>query len=250
MSFLGIDLFIGTQKELVEKLIINTENKLKKCYFAINPDCVLKYFENEDYKKMLLNKENIVYVDGIGVIYTQRFLKLPVAKERIATTDLFPELIETLSNQKSSLKVFLLGGKGDTAKKVIDNFSRKYPNIKFSGYRDGYFTLEEEDNVINQINNSQTDILFVGFGTPLQEKWINKNYEKLNAKTFVTCGGLFDYYSGNVKRAPLLVRKLGLEWLFRLVQEPKRLYKRYIFGNIKFIGRILLLKLKGQGIER
>ncbi|MEH7611758.1 WecB/TagA/CpsF family glycosyltransferase, partial [Gottfriedia acidiceleris] len=249
MSFLGIDLFIGTQKELVENLIINTENKLKKCYFAINPDCVLKYFENEDYKKMLLNKENTIYVDGIGVIYTQKFLKLPVAKERIATTDLFHELIETLSNKKSNLKVFLLGGKGDTAKRVIDNFSQKYPNIKFCGYRDGFFTPEEEDNVIKQINNSRTDILFVGFGTPLQEKWIDKNYEKLNVKTFITCGGLFDYYSGNVKRAPSLVRKLGLEWLFRLGQEPKRLYKRYIFGNIKFLGKILLLKLKGQGIE-
>lgn len=241
-KFIDKQLFSGETLELVD--IIANDSK-KQAMYAINSDCMLKYWEDSQYREIINKENNLTYVDGMGVIYAQKLLKLEIAKERIATTDLFPAMLDYFNSNKINLKIFLLGGKGDTAERVRKNFSAKYPYINIIGTHDGYFNKKtESENVINTINSLNVDILYVGFGCPIQEKWVDEYYEDLNVKKIITCGGLFDYYSNNVKRAPIAMQKLGLEWLFRLCQEPTRLYKRYIFGNIKYIYKVLTFKFR------
>lgn len=236
-------LFLGSKNELLNMIISNTKNGEKKAYYAINSDCMLTYWNDQIYREIINQKRNVIYVDGMGVIYAQKLLKLPLSKERIATTDLFPALLEVLHSNKSELKIFLLGGEGDTGERVKKFFTEKYPEINIVGTHHGYFDKEQESSsIINLINSLEVDILFVGFGNPVQEKWVNQYYDLIKVNSLITCGGLFDYYSNNVKRAPLFMQKWGMEWLYRLLQEPRRLYKRYIFGNIKYIFKIINLK--------
>jgi N-acetylglucosaminyldiphosphoundecaprenol N-acetyl-beta-D-mannosaminyltransferase len=245
--FIDRELYLESQSELINLIIENTKKKLKKAYYAINADCMLKYWMDKEYYEIINRDDNIVYVDGMGVIYAQRFLKLQQAKERIATTDLFPALLEILNAQKSELRIFLLGGENDTAERVKISFTEKYNHTNIIGVHHGYFNKAEESvKIINLINSLDTDILFVGFGNPIQEKWVNEYFDLIRVNTIITCGGLFDYYSNNVKRAPLFMQKVGLEWLYRLIQEPKRLYKRYIFGNFNFLLNVFYLKFKSN----
>ncbi|WP_353949005.1 WecB/TagA/CpsF family glycosyltransferase [Sporolactobacillus sp. Y61] len=118
----------------------------------------------------------------------------------------------------------------------------KLGNCNFAGWHNGFFDEKESPEIIKDINQKKAKILFVGFGTPIQEKWVDKYYVTINSPTIITCGGLFDYYSGNVKRAPLFMRNHGLEWLYRLCQEPRRLFWRYIIGNTKYVVKILRYK--------
>ncbi|BCB05869.1 WecB/TagA/CpsF family glycosyltransferase [Bacillus sp. KH172YL63] len=246
MDFNGIKLFLDTSDQLIKRIISSVSEHKKSYFYALNPDCYLKFLDDYKYKEILQNEKNIVYVDGMGIIYTQKFLKLPVAKERIATTDLFPQLLKELNQKKLGYRIFLLGGKGETGKRVIERFKKEYPNVNFVGYHHGYFEEKDVADIISIVNNLEVDILFVGFGCPVQEKWVDDHSKELyNVKAFITCGGLFDYYSGNVKRAPLFMRKYGLEWLFRLIQEPKRLYKRYLFGNARYVTHMIGKKLGG-----
>lgn len=246
MDFFGIKLFLDSMDKLVNAIFNDIENNRKRAYYAINPDCLLIAQNNSKYAQILANEENQVYVDGKGIIYTQKILKLPTAIERIATTDLFPRIIEMSEVKHKKMKIFLLGGKPGVADKVIKNMSRDKLYVEFVGEHHGYFDKSNSNEVIKLINKSNADILFVGFGCPIQEQWVDENFKSLNSKVIITCGGLYDYYSNNVRRAPLWMQKIGLEWLFRLIQEPKRLYKRYIFGNFIYITKILYIKIRGK----
>lgn len=245
MNFFGIELYLNDMDSLVKQILANVENSEKRAYYAINPDCLTIALNDHKYAQILVNKKNQVYVDGKGIIYTQKILGLPVAKERIATTDLFPKIIEMAEKKNKKIRIFLLGGRPGVAQKVIENIGKCKKYVQFVGEHHGYFEKEKSDEVIEIINESQADIVFVGFGCPIQEYWVNDNFQKLKSSVFITCGGLYDYYSNNVKRAPVWMQDIGLEWLFRLLQEPKRLYKRYIFGNVKYISKMLYIKIKG-----
>jgi N-acetylglucosaminyldiphosphoundecaprenol N-acetyl-beta-D-mannosaminyltransferase len=116
---------------------------------------------------------------------------------------------------------------------------QKYPRLKICGFRSGYFDHDKDsDIVIGEINDSRPDILLVAFGAPLQEKFIRKNAQKIEARVLMGVGGLFDFYSGRIARAPYWMRQLGMEWVFRLMKEPRRMWKRYIIGNPVFLYRV------------
>lgn len=243
-TFMERDMFLGTQIELIIEILENNNSNEKRSYYAINTDCMLKYWEDEEYRGIINQQENVVYADGMGIIFSQKLLKLPTASERIATTDLFPALMEEINIRQERKKIFLLGSKGDSAEKVRKAFTLKYPAVQFIGAHHGYFDKERESQrVIELINQAEPDILFVGFGNPMQEKWVNTYFHQINVPTIITCGGLFDYYAQNVKRAPLIMQKTGFEWLYRLYQEPSRLFRRYVFGNLSFLIKLTVLKL-------
>ncbi|WP_148549865.1 WecB/TagA/CpsF family glycosyltransferase [Paraclostridium bifermentans] len=246
MNFFGINLYLNRMDELINIIFENIDNKDKTAYYAINPDCMLIAEKDNDYYDILKNKRNKVYVDGKWIIYTQKFLNLPYAKERISTTDLFPRILELADIKKKEIRIFLLGGSENTAKNVIENMSENYKFSKFVGEHHGYFNKDNSASIIEYINYCKPDILFVGFGCPIQEKWVNSNFDEINASSIITCGGLFDYYSNNVKRAPKWMQNIGMEWFFRFLQEPNRLYKRYIIGNFRYIYKLIYLKLRGM----
>jgi len=139
------------------------------------------------------------------------------------------------------LKVYFFGGLPGVAKKMCRNLSNRFPGLKIAGYRQGYFRPEEERRIIHEINNCSPDIILVAMGVPHQDIWLAKHQAQLDAKLVLGVGGLFDFLSERLPRAPKIVRHAGMEWVFRLIQEPKRMWKRYVIGNPEFLFRTAAL---------
>lgn len=171
--------------------------------------------------RTILNNAHMVVADGAGVVLASKILGNPL-KERIAGYDLVQRIFNTKWDRK--IRVFLLGGAPLIAKRAIDK-CKELEDIEFVGYNDGYFKEEEETGIINRINELNVDMLLVGLGAPKQEKWIYKNRDRLNVKVSIGVGGSFDVMAGEVKRAPKFFQEHGLEWLYRLYKQPRRIIR-------------------------
>jgi exopolysaccharide biosynthesis WecB/TagA/CpsF family protein len=203
-----------------------------------------KCFEDETYHQTLRDM-NQVYPDGIGVRLASQMFGNGV-KDNINGTDLFPLLCERLANTSHS--IFLLGAREGIAESTAANMQERYPGLRIAGCQDGYFAPGEEDMVIDRINASGADVLLVAMGAPQQEKWIAGNRERLNISILMGVGGLFDFYSGRVSRAPVWIREVGLEWVWRLLQEPGRMWRRYVVGNPLFLYRVWQQKRRNGSV--
>ena len=193
-----------------------------------------KCFNDDDYHQILRNM-NQVYPDGIGVRLASQMFGNGV-KDNINGTDLFPLLCERLVNTAHG--IYLLGAREGVAESTAANMVKRYPGLNIAGYQHGYFTPEEEDEVLDRINTSGADVLMVAMGAPQQERWIARNRARLNVSILMGVGGLFDFYSGRISRAPVWIREVGLEWVWRLLQEPGRMWRRYVLGNPLFLYRV------------
>lgn len=216
----------------------NLKNNNQTSIYTPNTEIVMTCQKDKEFLD-LINKADIVVPDGIGLIYASKIKKIPL-KERIAGYDVSVKLLE-LANE-NNLKLYMIGGKPGVVEKAAKRISDIYPNIKICGYNHGYFKgthidtpeHEEEIKIINDINKKSPDILFVGFGAKKQEKWIEYNRDKINAKIIIGNGGTIDGLAGNVKRAPNIFIKLGLEWFYRLIQEPKRIKRQIVIPVFLF----------------
>jgi N-acetylglucosaminyldiphosphoundecaprenol N-acetyl-beta-D-mannosaminyltransferase len=189
-----------------------------------------------------VNNSDIINADGQAVVWAANFLNKPL-KERVAGIDLMQNLVE-LAN-KNSHKIFLFGAKEEVVKKVVDIYSEKYSKELIAGYRNGYFNKNEEASIAKQIADSGAQMLFVAITSPFQENFMYNNKEILNPVNFkMGVGGSFDVISGLTKRAPVWMQEKGLEWFYRFLQEPKRMWKRYLVGNSKFIYLVFKQKFK------
>ena len=158
-------------------------------------------------------------------------------QENLNGTDLLPYLCSLAVRKGYSL--YLLGAKEGVAEAMQENLESLYPGLKIAGTHHGYFDFDAEyESVIAHINESGADILLVAFGAPLQEKFIRNYRNILEPRLLMGVGGLFDFYSNQMPRAPLWMRQIGIEWVYRLFQEPKRMWKRYIIGNPLFLYRV------------
>jgi len=146
---------------------------------------------------------------------------------------------------KKEHSLFLLGGPGKAAEKASENLTAHAPGLKIKGFHHGFFNKhgKENDAVIKLINKSLPDVLWVGMGMPLQEKWILDNYKRIDAKVFMPCGAAFTYLAGWTNRCPKWMGDMGLEWLYRFYQEPRKKAKRYVFENISFISRVVWARI-------
>lgn len=228
-----------TFDEAVERLLTNLENCQKCALYTPNSEIVQSCIDDVSLYP-IINSAELIIPDGIGVVKAGRILSTPFKGGKVAGIEVGEELIKRLSGSNHS--VFLLGGKPGVAEAARDKLSEKYPSISFAGCHDGYFKKEDEENeeIIRVINESGADVLFVCLGCPTQEKWIYNNREKLEyALLFLALGGSLDGYSGNVKRAPKIFIKLGLEWFYRLLCEPSRIGRmmklpKFYFGTWKY----------------
>lgn len=215
-----------------------------KTIYTPNTEIIMEAREDENLKE-ILNSGDLIIPDGIGLIYASKIKKKPL-KERVTGFDLSMKILEIAN--KNGYSLFLLGGKEGVSKEAGENILKKYPNIKIAGYNNGYFKgahigypgHEEEIEVIEKINSSNPDILFVGFGAPKQEKWMDLYKDKLNCKVLIGNGGTMDILAGKVKRAPEIYQKLGLEWFYRLVKEPSRIKRQMVLP--KFMLKIIFGK--------
>lgn len=231
-------------EEAIHKLLQMILDKKNASVFFLNADCLYKAIKDEAYSD-ILNKAEVVLPDGIGLKLITKLFGGKM-KQDCNGTDFSPILMEKISEK--GYKVFFLGGKAGVAKKAAKNILERIPKIQIVGTNSGYFNNDAE--IIDKINFSGADIIFVAMGVPLQEKWIARNREKLNPRLCLGVGALFDYLSGNIPRAPKFMRLMHLEWFWRIIIEPKRMFKRYIIDGTKLFLLVLRLKLfKRKGIS-
>ena len=191
-----------------------------------------------------VNESDLINADGQAVVWASKVLLKPL-KERVAGIDLMINLVDMA--HKKNYKVFFFGAKEDVVKKVVDIYSTQYSENIIAGYRNGYFKKEEEKSIAKQISDSGANILFVAISSPTKENFLYENKTLLKSVNFVMgVGGSFDVVSGKVKRAPIWMQNYGFEWFYRFAQEPKRMWKRYLVGNSKFIALVLKEKLFGK----
>ena len=226
---------------IIKSLDSTNESDQKTSTFAfVNADCANHYYSNTKYKNILNSFDN-VFPDGIGVKIAARYQGL-LLKENVNGTDMFPLLCDQLNAKKK--RVFLLGASAVVIKKTAEKIARKYPHITITGYIDGYRFNDQAALLCQHINQTDTDLLFVAMGAPRQEFWISDNIDKLNVKAAIGVGGLFDFYSGHVSRAPEWLRELSLEWLWRLSVQPLDKGKRYLIGNPLFLMHVFTQNMK------
>lgn len=242
INLFGIKLLNKKMSEAIALIEDLVKEKAKEKIFFVNPDCLNKIFKDRGYYK-ILRRSKYIFPDGIGINIAAKMLHNPLL-ENLNGTDMLPFLCENAV--KNDFKLFLLGAKPAIAKLARQKLENRYPGLQISGTQDGYFSAEQENTVIEKINKSQTDILLVAMGVPSQEKWIEKNFDNLQVKVAMGVGGLLDFYSENIKRAPRWMREVGLEWFYRLIQEPGRMWRRYIIGNPLFLMRVIKWKLAKQ----
>lgn len=244
INIFGIKIHNTTLEETTELLRkFLEEDGLKKIYTP-NTEIVMAAKDDENLKE-LLNKGDLIIPDGIGLIYGSRIQKRPL-KERVTGFDTSIKLLE-IGNEKG-YSIYLLGGKEGVARDAAKNIKEKWPNIKIAGYHHGYFkgshlglkNEEEEEKIIKDINEKNPDIIFVGLGFPKQEIWIDANKDKIKGKVIIGNGGVMDILSGNAKRAPEIYQKLGLEWFYRLIQQPSRIKRQLVLP--KFMLYVLFNK--------
>jgi len=203
--------------------------------FYVNADCLNKSYTDHRYAK-LLKKADYVLPDGIGINLACRILGTSM-KENVNGTDMLPFLCDMAARKGHS--IFLLGGMSGVAERMAEEIKELY-GVTIAGVRHGYFDHQAgSQEVVNLVNNSGADILLVAFGAPLQEEWITTHKSRLRVGVALGVGGLFDFYSGNTQRAPRWFRELGLEWVYRMIQEPGRMWRRYVIGNPLFLYRVV-----------
>lgn len=196
---------------------------------SVNPEIVLSS-QNDEVLAKVINNSSLRIADGIGVVWAVKRNYNKVV-ERITGIDLMEEILKSNLNSK---RIFLYGSAPGVSEAAMKNLNEKH-NCNIVGYIDGY---SDNDTVVAKINESKAQIIFVGLGCPRQEKWIEENKAKLlDVEVLMGVGGSFDVFSGNIKRAPQLIQKLHLEWLYRMVKQPKR-----IFRQVSLISFVLKVK--------
>ncbi len=223
----------------VSILLSNLENDKQTALHTPNSEIVQSCIDSPELFD-IINSAELIIPDGIGVVKAGKILGTPFEHGKVAGIEVGEELIKRVAG--TDYKIFMLGGKPGVAEAAITSLRGKYGEINFVGCADGYFKKdgEENDRIIDMINSSGADILYVCLGAPTQEKWIYNNRSRLTSvKLMLALGGSLDGYSGAVKRAPKIFIKLGLEWFYRLLCDPKRIGRmmklpKFYFGTWKY----------------
>jgi N-acetylglucosaminyldiphosphoundecaprenol N-acetyl-beta-D-mannosaminyltransferase len=209
----------------------------------VNADCVNVAFRDAEYKD-ILRESPLVLADGIGVRLAGKLLNQNI-RENVNGTDMLPYLCAELEKRQTGL--YLLGGRPGVPEAAAEWIMARYPALRLCGLRDGYFLETEREAVIGEIRASGAKVLLVAMGVPRQEKWIREAAPLLGPMTCIGVGGLFDFYSGRIPRAPIWMRELGFEWLYRFSKEPRRMWRRYFVGNAVFLYRVLAERWAAKG---
>ncbi|MBV7299599.1 WecB/TagA/CpsF family glycosyltransferase [Enterovibrio paralichthyis] len=229
IELLGSPMHVSTMEETVSFI----EEKVSKGEFLQHVVVNVAKIVNMRKDKALAESVkscDVINIDGMGVVFGARFLGYNVP-DRVAGVDLFHELLKM--SAKRDFPVFLLGGTKDVVIKTHDKVLELYPNLTIAGFNDGYF-WDNEEVVVDKIRNSGAKLLFVAITSPKKENFINKWKEELGVDFVMGVGGTFDVVAGKVNRAPVWMQKTGLEWFYRVIQEPRRMWKRYLVTNTKF----------------
>lgn len=232
-----VDSFDSLQA-MLDCLVMHIKSPRRAKLFSLNIHGANIAHSNPQFKQVMQSAD-VMICDGMGIVLASRILTGHTIPCRLAAGDYMPALLERLAKER--LTAFFLAGKPGVAEKALANLAKKVPHHTVIGCHHGYILNDAalEKQVMDTINRLQPDVLFVGFGMPLQEYWIDEKMAQLRVGAFFPFGATLDYLSGTVPRCPVWLGNLGLEWLFRFWLEPARMFHRYIIGNPVFIGRQL-----------
>lgn len=218
--------------DLVEEYI---KTKTPLHLMGVNADKINEVNRNPDMME-IVNRCGIINADGASVIMASKYLGKPLP-ERVAGVDLMQSLVAL--SEKKGYSVYLLGAKQEVVEKTAEVLQNRHPKLKLVGIHNGYFKETDWPEISKELEEIKPDFVFVGITSPIKEYLIEFLQEDGNDSVFMGVGGSFDVISGSIPRAPMWMQKCNLEWLFRVIQEPKRLFKRYFVGNITFIRAVI-----------
>lgn len=230
-----------TMEEATNKVVTYLSGDGKHTVFTPNPEIIMEAQEDDEFMK-ILQEADLVVADGIGVVLASKILKVEKLPERVGGYDLMQSVLGEIKDKDT--RVYFLGSKPGVAKIAAKNMMKTYPGINIVGARDGYFKEEDEAGIIKEIRDLEVDLLLVGLGAPRQEKWIYDNIDELGIKVGAGVGGSLDVMAGTVKRAPKVFQKLGLEWFYRLITNPRR--AKRMMRLPKFGIKIVFMRLTGK----
>jgi len=239
IEVLGAPMHTATMSETVSFIKSRVLNREFTQHVVVNVAKIV----NMRKDKMLregVEESAIINIDGMGVVWGARLLGHEVP-ERVAGIDLFLSLVEM--SAENDLPIFLLGAKDEVVRKTAENLQKIYPKLRVAGVHDGYFEKEDEAAVVKQISDSGARLMFVAITSPKKEVFINRWGRELGVDFVMGVGGTFDVVSGLTKRAPQWMQDMGLEWLYRIIQEPRRMWKRYLVTNSKYAWMLFKAKL-------
>ncbi len=228
-----VNKLILTEENILNLILNDSSRKDSSLFTYFNQSCFNIYCNNLEYRK-IIDDNFIVFADGVGIFLALRFLTGERVK-RFNATDLYSKILSKLL--QSGKKIFIIGG----------NFNHELIDSKITncGYVKGYFEPSYINEIAGKINDKKPDVVFLGLGVPRQETITNELAKKTSAKMFICVGNFFEFYLGTKKRIPRIFRNTGIEWMYRLIHEPKRLWKRYVIGIPMFLVRILNFKFFG-----
>ncbi len=234
VDLIGIPINNLTMDEAIETILekCRADKPSQVCF--LNADCANIAWHNKAYTT-ILSSCGLVLADGIGIKLAGTLLNRNI-RQNVNGTDMLPLLCEAL--QTNGLGIYLLGGRPGVAADVANWMRKTFPTLLIRGYQHGYFEPAELPDILEHIRHSGAEMLLVAFGVPKQERWIRDHLTEAGVKVAIGVGGLFDFYSGRVRRAPVWMREAGMEWLFRFWQEPRRMWRRYFVGNVLFLARV------------
>jgi len=243
IHFMGCDIDSMTREDTLQQVLAwcQEEGAPPRTLITLNAALLMMMKSNPELAQAC-NAGDIIVADGMPIVWSTRLLGTPLV-DRVAGVDLMQKLLEEGSQQ--GISVYFLGAKQEVIDTLLAICKERYPGLKIAGARNGYFGESDYDAVIAEIAASKPDILFIGMPTPFKELWGEKHREALGAKVIFGVGGSFDVIGGYVQRAPLWMQNIGMEWFWRLLMEPRKMWKRYLVTNSQF-----LLTLAGELISK
>lgn len=238
IEMLGSPMDMGSMEETVQLIKERLSGGVFTQHVVVNVAKVVNMRKDPELAQSVTECD-IINIDGMGVVWGARFLGHDVT-ERVAGVDLFHELNAMAATE--SFPVFYLGAKDEIVSKTASIMKEAHPNLQVAGYHHGYF-WDDEEAIVEEIRKSGAKLLFVAITSPKKENFINKWKDQLGVNFVMGVGGTFDVVAGKVQRAPLWMQQRGLEWLYRVIQEPRRMWKRYLVTNSQFTWLLLKAKL-------
>lgn len=229
-NFFGAHIDPLTMEETLGRIDEIIRNRKVTQHVVINV-AKLVMMQKDNHLREIINSCGLINVDGQGIVWGAQLMNFYVP-ERVAGIDLMQDLIKHAAWK--GYRVYLLGASEEVIKTVVNVWYTQYPNLEIAGYRNGYFSEREESEIVANIQNSHADILFVAMSSPKKELFLNKYLDSLGVPFTMGVGGSFDVVAGKIKRAPVWMQQIGLEWFFRFLSEPKRMWRRYLVTNTVF----------------
>lgn len=229
-NILGYKVFNETKENFLREI----DKRDKTIVISGNPEILYSGLENENLNKLFNGKDSIIIPDGVGTVIAAKMVKNPV-KEKIAGIEVMKAIIEKCEKEEKG--IYLLGAEEEILKLCKENIKKTFPNIKIVGSHNGFFDLNNCNDIIEDIKKSNPWGLFIAMGCPRQENFIVNYIDELNCNFYMPVGGSFDVFAGKVNRAPKWMLSLGLEWLYRVLKEPWRIKRLGVIP--KFLLRVL-----------